>query len=1251
MNAFRAIVAWEVRYYLRRISTWVYFTIFFGIAYLFMLVAGGAWGDVSVALGSGGKVMANAPYALSAFIPVLALFGVSITAALAGNALYKDYEVHIDPLFYTCPVSKAAFLGGRFVGSLIINLLVVAGIGAGAFAATVSPWVLADKMGAFRLMSYVQPYLGVVLPNLLLTAAIFFALVSLTRQMLPNYVGGALLLIGYLLAGTLLTDIDNKHLAALIDPFGLRASSVLTQYWSIAEKNTRLVPITGVLLANRLIWLGVAAAVFGIAFWRFQFAHSLRDGGSTEPAPGMDVDLAAAAAAPPARDEAHVESLTVPVRMDALPAVTQHFDARARWVQFSSIFRRSLGRMVRSRYFGAIVGGGLLYLVVAARAAGKLFGTTTWPVTYQMESLLSGSFGLFLLVIIAFYSGELVWAERDAGLGQLYDATPVTNATTLLAKFSAMVTLIAMLLGLTMVVGISTQASRGYYRFEIPLYLQALIGFRLVDYVLIAALAMTIHVLVNHKYVGHLLVILLFVGTALLPAFGLEHGLYRYGSDSGYTYSDMNGWGPYVVPFVWWKLYWGAFAALLLIASTLFWVRGGDTWLDARLAAARDRFRHSARVATGTAVVAFAGFGGFIYYNTNILNTYRSDIATRHLRAERERRYKRYEHAPQPRIVAITVNVDFTPASGSAVIDGRYVLRNKTAVPIDSIHVGVSEDLEIRTLGFDRPATRLLADRLHDYLIYRLGRPLAPGDSMIMHFTLGRIHRGFGNEIGDLSVTGNGTFFENAEFMPVVGYDTRFELQDEDARKKEHLPKRARMRPPTDPATWANNYVSHDADWIRYDATVSTDTDQLAITSGNLQREWVANGRRYFHYTMDAPILDLWAFQSARYAVKRDRWHDVDLEIDYQPTHAYNVARMLDAMKKALDYYTANFGPYQYHQLRIVEFPRYAQFAQSLPNEIPFSEAIGFIARVMSPNDVDYPFYVTAHEVAHQWWAHQVIGADAAGSTMLSETLAQYSALMVMEKEFGPASMRRFLEDELNSYLIGRSVERRKEVPLEYVENQPYIHYNKGSLVMYALRDYIGEQRMNRAVRGFLDATRMRGPPYPTSIELVDSLRAATPDSLKYLISDFFEHITLYELKTDSAIGRPAPGGKVAVDLYVTAKKLRADSLGAETEQRVNDWIDIGLFAKAPAAPDPRIDDQIGVPLYLQKHLIHNGAQVITVIADSLPYRAGIDPLHKLIDRVTLDNTVGVRNRTTAPHAPSGPAHPATPGQPAPARR
>src|SRR5690606_24651208 len=149
-------------------------------------------------------------------------------------------------------------------------------------------------------------------------------------------------------------------------------------------------------------------------------------------------------------------------------------------------------------------------------------------------------------------------------------------------------------------------------------------------------------------------------------------------------------------------------------------------------------------------------------------------------------------------------------------------------------------------------------------------------------------------------------------------------------------------------------------------------------------------GRRYFHYQMDAPILNYYSFLSARYEVRRDRWNDVAIEIFYHPGHEYNLDRMIESVKASLDYFTANFGPYQHSQVRILEFPRYQSYAQSFPNTIPYSEAIGFIARVEDEDDIDYPFYVTAHEVAHQWWAHQVIGGNVQGSTVMSETLSQY---------------------------------------------------------------------------------------------------------------------------------------------------------------------------------------------------------------------------------------------------------------------
>ena len=103
---------------------------------------------------------------------------------------------------------------------------------------------------------------------------------------------------------------------------------------------------------------------------------------------------------------------------------------------------------------------------------------------------------------------------------------------------------------------------------------------------------------------------------------------------------------------------------------------------------------------------------------------------------------------------------------------------------------------------------------------------------------------------------------------------------------------------------------------------MSTEEDQIAIAPGYLQKEWKEGGRHYFNYKMDVPILNFFAFQSARYAVKKDQWRDVAIEVYYQPGHEYNLERMIAGVKASLDYYTAAFGPYQHKQFRIIETPK-----------------------------------------------------------------------------------------------------------------------------------------------------------------------------------------------------------------------------------------------------------------------------------------------------------------------------------------
>jgi aminopeptidase N len=327
---------------------------------------------------------------------------------------------------------------------------------------------------------------------------------------------------------------------------------------------------------------------------------------------------------------------------------------------------------------------------------------------------------------------------------------------------------------------------------------------------------------------------------------------------------------------------------------------------------------------------------------------------------------------------------------------------------------------------------------------------------------------------------------------------------------------------------------------------------------------------------------------------------------------------MITAVKKSLDYFTAHFGPYQYRVVRILEFPGYEMYAQSFASTIPYSEVAGFITDVRD-EDIDYVTYITAHEVAHQWWAHQVISGNVQGATLLSESLAQYSALMVMEKEYGRNKMRRFLKYELDKYLRGRGREMVEEMPLLLVEDQPYIHYQKGSVVMYALRDYLGEEVLNGAIRRFRDATAYQEPPYTTSREFLGYIREVTPDSLSYVLEDMFETITLYMNRVEEATCSRRDDGKYVVNLKVAASKLRADGLGAETEIPIDDLIDIGVFGEEEV--EGKMEEKV---LYLKKHRITGSSMTFELVVEEPPVRAGIDPYNKLIDRDSGDNVKSV---------------------------
>jgi ABC-2 type transport system permease protein len=1087
VRALLAIARHELREQLRRVSTWVYTALFFAIAFLIMLGMMGTWDDFD--LGSA-VLYANSPSSVSSLLLVLAILAVPVTSGIAGRAVHKDFEAGIHPLFFTTPVSKAAYLGGRYLGAVAANLLVLAALPLGLLAATLSPWGEAERLGPFRPEAYAAPFALIVLPNLLLTAAVFLVLGALTRRALANQVGGVALLMGWAISRVFASALEADWLSHLSDPFGAAPLNWSTRYWTVAEQNALAMPLSTPLLVNRLLWLAVAVGVLGVGFARFRFAQFARE----------------ERGAPPPR-ELPAPGLAARLR---LPDPVRAFGTRARAAQLASVTSDAARRIVRGTWFWILTGLCVLLMLAGATELGSIYGTRTYPVTYQVLELLGDTFVLFVLLIIAIYAGELVWEEREGGSAQIHDALPVPTWLPLAGKSLALVGTTAVLLSTVMVVGMMLQASRGYFRFEPGLYLAELFGLTLPSLVLLVVLAMAVHTFANHKYVGHLVVVLYFVGMPFV--YGVfPHNLLFFSSTPETVYSDMNGYGHTVAAWLWYALFWGLAAVLLAIASTLFRVRGVETGPRPRLRLARLRATRPLAVAAGTAAVLVLATGGFILHNTVGLNDWTRPKEAQRLQARYELLYKRFETLPMPRISSVELHADIRPRSRSLRLRGAYSLVNRTGAPLSRVHVDLPNDLRIFRLALSAPAAVEIADTALGYHGWVLERPLAPGDSLVLHFDLAHLTRGFADEPSFRPVVHNGTFFDSG-VLPGIGYNPAGEVLDERARPRLGLPSRPRAAAIDDSAALARNFVSRDADRIRFRATVSTDIDQTALAPGRLARTWTEGGRRHFRYEMDVPMLHFYAVLSARYRVRRGSWEGVAIEVFHHPGHEYNLDRMIGAAGKALAYMSREFGPYPLGHVRIAEFPRYADFAQSFAGTIPYSEGIGFIAQVRE-GDVDYPFFVTAHEVAHQWWGHQVVPADVQGAAMLSETLAEYSALMVMEEEYGRERIGRFLRFELDQYLKGRTAERRGEMPLALVENQQYIHYNKGALAMYALRDYVGEEAVNGALRAFLAEVRDAAGPYPTSRDLLDHLYAATPDSLHGLVVDLFETVTLWDLR------------------------------------------------------------------------------------------------------------------------------------------
>jgi ABC-2 type transport system permease protein len=1211
---FWQIFTFEIKYRLKRPATYIYFLLFL----LFTaLIFGAGW------INGSEKVNYNSPVLLCLVLTLFSMIMLLVCSAIMGVPLYRDIDHNTKGYYLSYPITEGGYFWGRYLGSFVFVIIIGSSLLFGAYLGSIlGPLfgiIPAKRIGPNHLVYYLQPFFEIVLPNLFFSSSLFFALVAFTRNVKVIYTTSILLFIAYLLSNFLLRDIENKNLVKLLDPFAVNTIGLETRFYTPAEQNTMLVPVKGLFLYNRLLWTGVGFIILMATYFNFSFKRFFNSD-------NLKKQIAETGTA-------------VRSYLSALPKVSVSFaGAYYRRIMFN-LAKIEYLNITRDIYFRVILLGGVIFLILDYWIGNTLYSVPNYPLTINLMEYKSWDYTVFIFIIIVFYTGETIHRDNTTRFAIINDALPTPDWVLYGSKLIGLIGLAFTFVTIPLVVGVIVQLLKGFTDFKFQVYFIELYVITFPQFIQMIMLSFAVHMIVNNKFAGHAVAILIWILMFVLRNVAhMNYNLLFYSYAPSYIWSDMDGIGHMGRPVLWFNFYWMLFGGLLLVMAAMFFNRGVVTSFKERWKIFKQRYNG---VVIGLSLLLLIGFlatGVYNYYNVSYLNNYLSSTETEERQALYEKTLKKYQKLDQPKVINVKMFADIDPYQRIVAVRGIISIVNKTKVPISTLHLD-GTGLESYTVLYNGKAMQASYPLLYKrgkfnwfrpkndtskYRIYKLPAVMEPGDSAKLEIHSVVAYRGFTNDMSGADVVHNGTFYSGG--LPSIGYDPNGELESDEKRTKYHLPEKKDDLPvQTDAKGIATLLFNDDADLVTYDITVSTTDDQIAIAPGYLQKQWNKNLRNYYHYVQDAPKVDLFFdIVSARYKTKFDSLKLADgkpvrMELYFHPPHNKNLDRFLAAYRDGLKYYSESYGDFQFKQMRLLEYPKYRSFAQSFPNTVSYEEGFGWVADFRDPTKFDYAYFVTAHELAHQWWGHQVVPNATRGANLISEALAEYTALILTERKYGKDNMKRFLKQEMDGYLRGRANEAKKENTFVNC-NRPYEWYQKGSLILYGLQDLISKDTLNKALHEFRDEYAFReSPPFAGSKDLYRYIDKHVPDSVKYYLDDTWNKITLYENKVLDFTATPTgKNDDYKIKLKVSTRKMYADSAGNEKPAlKMNDYMDIGVFAADSKNKDGSLKTN---PLYLKRYKLTAGEHTVELTVHGKPVRAGIDPYVKLIDRIPDDN-------------------------------
>ena len=1174
----KRLIKFELLYYIKQVVFWLAFAfaIFFG----------------SLVFTNSSEILY---YANSSFSIIDAIFKFStmstifIVGFFAASSILRDRAHDLEAIIYSTPIDKFQYLSikfsGLFLAALFIHVIVIATMMISVF--TIEP----QLVGPFHLGDYLYGLVLIFIPNILLCSSIVFSTAMLTKKLMPIYIVTIFVFIAYIAASM----IGNSPLMAMstpftqqgggissiLDPYGIIAFFEQSSFWSVEDKNVLLPVLKGTFLYNRLTWLTISISIFVFTYSRFSFKIKNK----TSKIELNDKEVL------PARDSYKATSVV---------NISDKFNLKV----FFSKLKIEYLTVVKGLYFFIIISLIVtLNLITLGEqiSRGPIDESPFYPLTSLILELLQDPLSKIGLLISIFYAVELYWNERINRIYEIVDSTPVRNSLFYITKLSTLSLISFTVILISCLTAILFQFSLGYFDVKPLLY------FRLFYYsgsllILMGGVTFFLQRFAPNKATGLAFGVLVIAYPILFRYLEWAHPLNIFAYNPKFIFSDMTNSVFHEEAYDWITVYWASFVGILSIFTIKYWKRGNSK--------TSEKLTKPMIIIGLTFLFIFIGSGAYNYYHYNILNESNTKDERVAYKAYYEKEYSKYRDFSQPTITYINVNVDIYPDQRRYVAKGNFVFQNKTVKPIDTLMISIQK---VNSLVYNvnvKNASLESKNEKDQVLWYKLHSPLQPGESSTLDYTIDITRSAFSRLDGENYVTSGGSYFELEDYLPFFGYLDTYELNNKSSRIKHGLPENSFSDPQNAVPLTTDN-------WIYFDTRISTTEDQTAITVGNLEREELKDGRRYFYYKTDQKISRTFPIMSSKYSVATTLHNDVELKIYHSPYHDKDNERMFSALKNGIDYFNENFAPYTFKDFKIVELP-YFSSEQSFGAAFPGMYG-GVENRFFNLNHEgelrNQSLRGVIHEFSHQYWGGYINPNGIGGYSMLTEVLAKYSELVLQEKLYGKYSNNKRLNQALEIYLRNRTHGTNTEKPLTTVGFEPTISYMKGLHSMTALRELIGEEKVNLALRNLL--AKHRHPKRPTSLDLLNEYYLVSDSVHHPIIADLFTRVVFHDFKLDSA-NVTESNNTFITDVNITALKYILDEeTNTEFTETINDSIEVAFYSGFPEEENQNM-------IMLKKVKLANENTRVSITSDYKPKFIKIDPNRYRIDRSLEDNLIEV---------------------------